>query len=205
MIKSYIATAESCINELPLLSLPPNYFHSPNLERTECFYRCIRALKTGVDNMLTCGPEETAFHPLWFHIHFVRFMHLLYRLSLMDDPAWDRMAVYNIVDILDSLERRSVQFESVPAAVGLETSGDNIFSVSAGVMRGARSAWRGPLEEAGAIPTLSATTSTSDTALTEPDAHGAPPLVGSDAMAPNGLLDLGSDMWFTEFSMFDGF
>ena len=117
------------------------------------------------------------------HLHFSRCTHILYRLSLMDDPAWDRGAIARTVDLLGVLERCAALYEAVPAAVGLGIDGNDIYTRAGEVLRASVPMWRKALEESGAI-----------TGVTE---------VGQGDMVP---MDFTADGWFTDvFPVFGTF
>ena len=141
------------INELPLYPVdrPAGAPAAVDFGRTECFYTCLRSLTQFLNNFYTFTPEEMACLPMQLRMFPHRCMHILYRLALMDDPAWERAAVLASVDVLASMERLADIYAAVPGAIGLETDGTDMYSRVASVMRATVPIWRKALEEAGVL------------------------------------------------------
>jgi len=182
-IKSYLCMVEALIFELALYTGRPT---SVDFERTECFYMCLQGLKGCVDNFFTFTPDEGFGHPMPMHLHFSRSTHILYRLCLLDDPACDRVAVLRTVDLLGAVEQCAAMYAAVPVAVGLETSGDDMFTRTAEVLRATVPMWRRALEDSGAIP--------------GPLAANMNSMVQDDMLSTDHL----SDWWFADIFSVDG-
>lgn len=181
------------VNELPLYPLdrapgPPG---SVDFERTECFYACLNAIKGCLDNFFSVTDEEILGYPMPVHLHFSRCTHILYRLLLMDDPAWNRSAISSTIDLFDTLERCAERYFAVPAKMGLDTDGTDIYTRAAEVLRNTVPLWQRALEDVGAIP---------GAAVAATEEQSADPVVGQGL----ATMDISVDGWFSDvFSICD--
>ena len=93
---------------------------------------------------------------------------MLYRLSLTDDPAWDRATIRQTVDLIAVLEKVAGRFAAVAHNAGLKSDGPDggdMFTKGANALYATIPAWKASLEQCGAIPAseTSAPTSTAGT------------------------------------------
>lgn len=149
IVTVYLLSIEVLINELPLYPADRPVPSSIDFGKTECFYACLSALTRFHEIWLALTPEELPGMPMPLHMLAHRCTHILYRLALVDDPAWDRAAVARALDPLETIERSAALSAAVPAAIGLETDGTDIYSRIAAVQRETVPIWRRALEEAG--------------------------------------------------------
>ena len=66
---------------------------------------------------------------------------MLYRLSLTEDPVWDRAAIRHVVDLLAVLEAAVARFGAVARDAGLASDGPDggdLFTKGAGALSAAR-------------------------------------------------------------------
>lgn len=178
------------INDLPLYSTNPptdNTFALNELGRIGCFYACIHAIKQGLDNWFSLTPGELFGASLGLLVHFGRYTHVLYRLAMREDPAWDRAAVRNAVDLIQTLERGAEHMGSVPEAVQFRSDASDFFTKCAMTLRGAIPIWERALE--GVDATLG----------TDPVARSALELEAPD-VAPGDFvaMDFSDDAWLSE-------
>lgn len=150
----YLFSAEAMINDIALY--PVDRAASVvsgcvDFGKTECFHACLRASSQLLDTWFTFTLGELAGLPLQLHMLFARCTLILYRLSLTDDPAWDRAAIGSSVDLLAAVERAADLYAAVPGATGLETDGSDMYSRTCGALRGTLPIWRKALEEAGVV------------------------------------------------------
>lgn len=88
-------------------------------------------------------------------LHYARATQILYRLSLTDDPAWDRAAIRHTVDLIAALAEGEARFAAVAQAAGLESDGPDggdMYTKGASALRATIPIWRASLEHVGAIP-----------------------------------------------------
>lgn len=150
---AYLLAIEVLINELPLYpvdrpALAPGYV---DFGKTDCFHTCLSAITRFHDTWFTFTPQEIPGVPITMNMLANRCTHILYRLALMDDPAWDRAAVMHALDPLVAMQKSADVSGAVPAAMGLDTDGSDIYSRIAAVQRETIPIWRKALEEAGVV------------------------------------------------------
>ncbi|KAJ5822783.1 hypothetical protein N7447_005123 [Penicillium robsamsonii] len=136
----------------------------------------------GNKNFVTFAPEAVYSHTMILHLHFGRCTHILYRLSLMEDPSWNRGDIPHIIDVLRSIERCASLYASVPMAIGMDTDGSDMYTQSGEILRATEALWRRKFEEAGLIPRITK------------DQHSD----NNTLEADEGGFDLPADGWFAD-------
>ncbi len=135
-------------------------------------------------------------------LHYSRSTQILYRLSLTDDPAWDRAAVRQSVDLLATLEEAAARFAGVVRAASLSSDGPDggdMYTKGAAALRATIPIWRSSLEHVGAIPPGSSSCSSSSsssstaasTAAAENDSNAAAAAAAAAATATATAVDGG--------------
>ncbi|KAL6416266.1 putative zn 2cys6 transcription factor protein [Ilyonectria robusta] len=189
VVRSYLYDTYMMINNLALCSTgpPTNTFMLNELERTRCFYACIHAIKQGLDNWFCLTPGELFGASLGLLLHFGRYTHVLYRLAMREDPAWDRAAVRNAVDLIQTLERGAEHMGAVPEAVQFRSDASDFFTKCAMTLRGAIPIWQRAL--GGVDATLG-----TDLAAQNAVELEAPDVAPGDFVA----MDFSDDAWLSE-------
>lgn len=164
---------------------------SLNFTRAEHLYSCLRAVKLFFENFFSFKPQEYYGLHLHYWIYFQRCIRIVYRLLLFDDPAWDRATIRDSVNLMDTMQRGIDTCMSVPAAVGFQTDGKDLFHSIAGTLRHAKAIWAKTLEQVG--------TETAAVA-TSPVSIGANQPAPSQSILPEDfmLLDIYDDAWMGE-------
>ncbi|KAI1762953.1 putative C6 transcription factor [Hypoxylon sp. FL1150] len=189
---------ELCINETlhtansnePLLATPGSSpsSNSTGFERLECLWRSVNAIKSWLDIFYTLPPPTVSGCPFPLRAQLARCLVVLFRLSTLEDPAWDRQAVRGTVDLLLVLDQIATKLDIASRESG-EQSGDEIFAQFSKAMRTFR-AWAATKiapEEPVADPAWSYA--------------GTTPTVGYGMMDNNPMMmmDIGHDGWFEGF------
>ncbi|KAL3431032.1 hypothetical protein BDV09DRAFT_199084 [Aspergillus tetrazonus] len=97
----HAASPESHPPQRPSLSAGP---FTAGLDRLECHWRSVDAIKSWLDVFLSLSPAAYVGFSFPFWAQMVRCIMVLYRLSIYADPLWDRSAVRRGVDLLRVLE-----------------------------------------------------------------------------------------------------
>ncbi|KPM41743.1 hypothetical protein AK830_g4856 [Neonectria ditissima] len=196
VVRSYLSDTYMMINDLPLYCTNApcnNTFGLNELGRTGCFHACIHAIKQGLENWFSLTPEELFGASLGLLLHFGRWTHVLYRLAMREDPAWDRTTVRTTIDLIQTLERGAERMDSVPKAVCLRGDGSNFFTNSAMTLRGAIPIWKRALEGVDA-------TSNGDFMAQNVQGLAAPDVAPNEFVA----MDVSNDAWMSEvFSLWE--
>jgi hypothetical protein len=146
MLTAYVHYVDLCINEVfrpatsdaPLLDTPESVgsmsANVPGFEQLECLWRCLNAVKSWLDVFYAISPAAYVGFPFFYWFQLVRCLVILKHLSTFNDPAWDRQAVYNTVDMLQLLEWMAEKAELASKEAG-EQSDDDLFQQISKVLR----------------------------------------------------------------------
>lgn len=189
VVKSYLYDASVMINNLAI-SGKTHATSIPGLTqfgRTECFYACLLALKEGLDNWFSLTPEELYGTTMPLLLHFGRSTHILYRLAMTEDAAWDRAAVRHVVDLIEALERSADLIGSVPQRVQMQTDGSDFFTKGAAALKCAVSTWKNAFTDMDAPSNAGASTQGAVQS-------GTMDAVPSDLV----LMDFSDDVWLSD-------
>ncbi|KAI1380534.1 hypothetical protein F4677DRAFT_441846 [Hypoxylon crocopeplum] len=193
-----------CINEAahtansntPLVNTPEtsNDGCTSGFERLECLWGSVRAIKSWFDVFFTLSPSTYRGLSFLLWAQLARCLVILYRLSTLEDPAWDRKAVRNMVDLLQVLDRIAEKLEITSHETG-EQSNDDLFMQVPRIMRMFR-AWavsKMAHDETGEEPGCDLY---SDAAIGIGDN-----IIGQTQNQMVGSIDFNNDRWWEEFSI----
>ncbi|KAH6887037.1 hypothetical protein B0T10DRAFT_607829 [Thelonectria olida] len=188
VVKSYLCDTYAMINNIALHNT--TYSTIPGLTqlgKTECFYACLEALKQGLDNWFSFTPEELYGTSMPLLLHFGRSTHILYRLAMAEDVAWDRAAARHAVDLIQTVERAAELLASVPHQVQMQSDGSDFFTKGAAALRNAVSTWKKAFADA-------------DAALNAGPGIQNGVELGAVDVAPNEFVmaEFSDDAWLTE-------
>lgn len=128
---------ELCINEtahtansdaplLPASAASCSGSNLPGFERMECLWGSLNAIKSWLDVFFTLSLPLNLGLSFLFWAQLPRCLVVLCRLSTYTDPAWDRQAVRNTVDLLLSLDQVVERLE-LASSETFERSNDDLF------------------------------------------------------------------------------
>ncbi|KAM0811493.1 hypothetical protein AB5N19_11849 [Seiridium cardinale] len=174
-----------------------------DIPRLEILHDCLQSIKLSISNILSFDPLDFVSFPFALMCHFSHAVQTLYRLTVLDEPDWDRAAVRREADIVVILEHLADKMSKVATAAGLTgdttTPYGDMFTRGAGTLRATAAIWGStlpPLEDA---PAAANATSTQFGETGVPDISE----VSADTMAM--MLDLNNDPWLTDlFSSWEG-
>ncbi|KAK4187418.1 hypothetical protein QBC35DRAFT_233924 [Podospora australis] len=116
----------------------------PDLQRYTAMEACLTAIKDWFDRHFSIPSYVYIGMTFSYWCHMAHCLLSLYRLSILDDPAWDRRAVRQKVDLVAICDRLKVGFEELSARRKLE-SGPTIeedgFSKFNAMLRSMKSGW----------------------------------------------------------------
>ncbi|KAJ5678218.1 uncharacterized protein N7477_003851 [Penicillium maclennaniae] len=99
----YLANAEIVIHEVAIAT--PSLPNSPEMHRLESLCTCLQACKFWLDTWLEISPDHHIGISFTVFYQFSRALVSLYKLSTLEDPAWDRNMVRNTANVLEILDR----------------------------------------------------------------------------------------------------
>ncbi|VUC31423.1 unnamed protein product [Clonostachys rosea] len=129
---------ELCINETvrqatssePLLPASMSANNVPGFEPVECLWRSLHAAKAWLDCFHSVSPSLYMGFPFFYWFQLVRCLVILKHLSVFEDPAWDRLAVYSTVDLLTVLEWMATKSDLASQAANEQSDNDMFRQVS---------------------------------------------------------------------------
>ncbi|KAK1993065.1 hypothetical protein LX36DRAFT_268945 [Colletotrichum falcatum] len=142
-IISQLHTTELSIQEVALSAHMGAPAHLPDVARLDILYACLHAVKAWFDHFFTLDPAS------YFHMAFLAFAQLthcvvaLYRLSVLEDPVWDRAGVRSTVDLIATLDEIARRFTLVCGDAGLrdDTGEGTSFDKAVKTIRGLKNTW----------------------------------------------------------------
>lgn len=150
--------------------------HAFAFRRPEYLYSCVQSSKLVIENHLSFDMPHYTSNTMYENLHIMHAVQTLHRLSLLDEPGWDRVAVRKMADVMAYLEQLVIKLEDAHTHVAME------FGVSYSIW--SRAARRLKL----ALPKWGA-------GLDEPTPTVPQENFGLDSM----MLDLSDDAWYSEF------
>ena len=99
----YLAYAEIVIHEVAIKT--PSMPNSPEPQRLESLCTCLQASKAWLDHFLAISPDHHIGISFTVFFQFSRALVSLFKLSTLEDPAWDRNMVRNTANVLEILDR----------------------------------------------------------------------------------------------------
>lgn len=142
----YLANAEIVIHEVAIQT--PSLPNAPELHRLESLCTSLQASKSWLDIWLSITPEQYMGIPFTMYFQFSRALVSLYKLSTLDDPAWDRNMVRNTANVLEILDR--VQYMMKRCADHLAVPSElewNIFEKAVKMVQSIKQSWEPKLME----------------------------------------------------------
>jgi hypothetical protein len=131
--------------------------------------------------------------PFALLFHFSHAVQILYRLSILDEPDWDRNAVRHSADVITILTEAADNMSLVPAAAGIIEDGScpHIFTKGATVLRNTIAVWEAALAQYGVSGV-----DVSMAASAPTNAPGNEAAYPSDAMPM--MMEFGTEGWLTD-------
>lgn len=105
---------------------------------------CVRTARAWVDIFLRIEPAQFILFGFFTWSQLAHVLTCLYRLTLLDEPGWDRAVVRETVDLAQFMDEIIARFNRVPAEAGLVSDpldGANIMRDAARSIRSIQAAW----------------------------------------------------------------
>lgn len=96
----------------------------PDIERIQCLWRSLGTIKSWLDKFFSIPTSQYVGFSLLGWIQWTRCFSLLYRLTIYEDPVWDRQAVRNSVDLVKVLGQVTTNLEQVSRETSRERGND---------------------------------------------------------------------------------
>jgi hypothetical protein len=142
----YLSNAELTINEISIVQ--PAVPNAPDLKRLDSLYISLNATKCWLDLWLSIPPKNYIIISFVMFFQFTRAIVNLYKLSILEDPAWDRTMVRNTANLISYLE--SLEAKLQEGANHIATAGGtdmNILEKGLKMVQGLKQGWEPKLNE----------------------------------------------------------
>ena len=147
VVLAHYYSTELIINEVAL-SQTPIIANQPSFHQLERLYACIKSIKSWFEVFFTIPPVAYIGFPFSIFSQLVRCLVILYRLSTLDDPAWDKNGVRETANLLAIFDQVISNMEQVVTLSGLDNTGSiegDVFSRTAKTFRALHPAWEAKL------------------------------------------------------------
>ncbi|KAL7793659.1 hypothetical protein V8C37DRAFT_377789 [Trichoderma ceciliae] len=167
----------------------------PDTPRIDSMYASLVAARAWYDTLFTLPLTDFVGMPFSLYVQLAQIHALLYRLTTIDDPGWDKDIVRNTADLGTFLERTIDLFTKAEAFYPLRGGSEDvsIFVKCTKVLRNVRSTWEPALtQQLGGLPT--------PTSQVVPGTAPQPPMLVDHSMMPDHELppDFGDINWMTQ-------
>ncbi|KAH8668875.1 hypothetical protein BX600DRAFT_460872 [Xylariales sp. PMI_506] len=164
-----------------------------SLDRLKLLVECLESVKRNIGNYFKFPPKEYPGFPFAMFCHFSHSIQTLYRLSMLDEPDWDRAAVRRSADLTAILGEAADKVGSVPASLGLsaQDSMGDFYTRASSIMRVTSTVWGANLDQA-----LNNTSEAPNLANTVEQDFSTIDANSSDTMPM--MMDIVSDGWLTD-------
>ncbi|CAM1508658.1 Fc.00g055060.m01.CDS01 [Cosmosporella sp. VM-42] len=102
--------------ELSISGLALSKHHAPIIERLEYLYTCLRTVKSALDSFFKIPLTDYPGISFPYFTQLARYIAVLYKLSTLDDPSWDKCLVRSTVDVIQVMDQLICNIELARAA-----------------------------------------------------------------------------------------
>lgn len=128
----------------------------PEAARIDGMYATTKAVRAWYDLFFAMPALDVPGMPFSFFIHFTQTHVVLYKLTVSDDPAWDKSYLRSTADPTSLFDRSIERFQQISAIYPMKTSQDaqTIFAKGASMINHIKSTWEPALSQhLGGLPT----------------------------------------------------
>ncbi|KAL9135880.1 MAG: hypothetical protein Q9175_002922 [Cornicularia normoerica] len=147
VVLAHLYSTELAINEIAFSQVPIITNHS-SLKQLKRLCACVESAKSWFEVFSTVPPLDYIGFPFSIFSQLVHCLATLYRLSTLNDPAWDKNGVKETADLLLILDQVINSMERVATLAGLDNNGSiegDVFSRTAKKFRSIRLQWKANL------------------------------------------------------------
>ena len=168
VILAHLWSTELTINGIALVQLPIAADHS-SFKQIEALYACLKSIKSWFELIFNIPITDYIKFPFSIFSQLVHCLFILFRLSTLDDPAWDKHSVKDTADLLPIIDQMIIKLEQGTASFGTNDNAEgDLFSQGAKKYRSIRLEWETKLRpEDLTVSTVPSTQIGSELALPE--------------------------------------
>lgn len=192
-LTSHLLSAEVQIHVVGLFSNQP----MPDERRIDGMYQCLQSIRCWYDAFFERPIHEIPALPFSIYISLSVMQVMLYRLTVLEHPMWDKSVVRGTADVLEILDRTIDMFQQLPNIYPLsdDTDGSNLYVHGARHLKTLRATWAPSLANIFGNINNNMPTPNSQTAamsMSPSQAHTAQAQAAAMGMAHHpGLMDQG--------------
>lgn len=173
----------------------------PDFTRLEELYQCLQTVKKYFDHFMVLSNQALRSISMMVPVQLSQGLVILYHLTVLDDPIWDRSAVRKTLDILDLMERIAVKFERVP--VDLDVVNDMpdgfMFTRAAKITRSLKICWAKEINEILKNDTSSSRSGSGSGSGSYETAPSSIESVNLDGMNLDDVDNILNNSWFSDY------
>ncbi|KAM0664172.1 hypothetical protein ACQRIU_006755 [Beauveria bassiana] len=166
----------------------------PETQSVESMYQCLVCIRAFYDAFFSIPLGDIAGLPLHTYVALSTMQVMLYRLTISDNPNWDKEVVRQTADVMDIVDRTIELFEKVASVYPMRDQQvqGNLFQKGAKQMRNLRAMWQ-PIvsKHFGTMPTPTSQHNSASRAATE-----QPMLL--DTMVDGEPIDFNDMSWMAD-------
>lgn len=177
----------------------------PESIRINSMYSCARSIKTFYDVFFAIPAYEVAGLPFAAYVEMSHMQATLYRLTTVEDPAWDKDIIRSNTDLIYFLDKTIELFSRVDEVYPVRTDDHDgtLFTKGAKILRNLRNSWEpilAPYLREAALPTPNSQGQVVNTAINPMDASAVANagLVVDGVGDPTAGLDLTDMTWMSD-------
>lgn len=117
------------------------------LQEVKYLYGCIDSIKSWFDIFFTISPASYIGFPFSMYAQSVSCLLVLFRLSTLENPSWDKSHARKTIDVLEVMDQMVRNLEEVATLAGLESEepGGDMYSRTAKKFASVRPLWEAKL------------------------------------------------------------
>lgn len=126
---------------------PTLYYRSCDFSRLEILHQCLHSAISTTETYLSFTPDQYSGVNIIFMLIFRHSTQLLYQLSLLEDPGWDRAWVRETIDVVNCIDQAAERLEVASDIAGSVDNGSaqHFYFQTAVGLRISIPAWRAAL------------------------------------------------------------
>jgi len=154
IIRLHVLSTELDISEVGLYHFQPKRTIIPDTHRLSMLAKSLQAARSWLDVFFSMEPSTSASASFFIWCQMSHVITSLYRLSVIDEPDWDRVLVRDTVDLMDVMDRLIQRFARVSADASLisdRPDGQDPYAAVIKSIRTIKVAWEATVRQAGSM------------------------------------------------------
>ncbi|KAK0386169.1 hypothetical protein NLU13_6006 [Sarocladium strictum] len=153
LVQGHLLATEIQIESVGLFAGDSNM---PESQRIDGLYATVKAVRAWYDLFLGMPAQDIPGMPFTFFIHFTQTHVVLYKLTISDDPAWDKSYLRSTADPTVYFDRSIERFQQIAAVYPMNSTSDlpSVFTKAMSMVSHLKATWEPTLtQHLGGLPT----------------------------------------------------